>query len=282
MKKKKIRKNVNEVLPGWMASYADMFTILMVFFVLLFAMSQVDAELFERFLVSYNPARADDRILRGAGDMFLNEGAGLLNSPVEPPPAGAEGDEGGLGPDDPTWLGGYEPSGDAVSDMYNTFKTYMAENIPQIVIEERDNFINIRIDNESDDTLFFNAGEAVLNPAGRNILNVLGPRLKDFSDRGHGIIVEGHTDNQAISNLRFPSNWTLSCVRASSVVEYLVGNFGIDAKMIAGLGRGEHFPIDDNSTREGRERNRRVEIKVFAANEATSQAIGGWFIPGTR
>jgi chemotaxis protein MotB len=299
MKRKKGKKGGPKECAGWMASYADMFTVLMVFFVLLFAMSQVDAELFERFLISFNPARAEDRPLRGAGYMFLNEGSGLLSTPVIPPDAGAAGDEGGIGPDIPDKPGGREPEGDAVGDMYNTFKTYMAEVIPADIssgvdgtegdgglyadgfeIQYGENYILVEVMEQG--SVFFNSGQAMLTSAARDALNIIGPLLKEFSDEGHGIIIEGHTDNRPINTPQFPSNWTLSGARASSVVEYFVNTHEIDRHMIAGLGRGEYFPKADNNTEAGRAANRRVEIKVFTSEATMSDVIGSWFIPGTR
>jgi chemotaxis protein MotB len=270
--------------PGWMASYADMFTVLMAFFVLLFAMSQIDAELFERFLVSFNPSRADDQFLIGTGgNMLPLDGGGLAPQVIPPKPAGAEGDKGGEGPDDPVYKGGHEPQGDTVSDMMNTFMTYMANEVSGqsgVDIEVGDDYIRIEIDER--EGVFFNSGQARLTREAQVTLSLLGPALKDFADRGHGIVIEGHTDNQPINSAAFPSNWTLSGARASSVVEYLVGNFEIDVRMIAGLGLGEHFPKADNNTAEGRAQNRRVDIKIFTTEMTAGGAVRSWFaIPGT-
>jgi len=283
--------------PGWMASYADMFTIMMVFFVLMFAFSTLDDAKLQDFVVSFQNALDSSRFLPipQGGDIFVDQGAAILPHLEIPPPAGAEGDEGGIGPDNPTDFLGIEGSGDTVGDMLNTFMTYMAQGQPgedellddlqggRYPVEVGEGFIRINInDDHADAGVFFNPGQAMLTPAARTALNELGPILAAFAEDGHGIIIEGHTDNVPISTQHFPSNWTLSGARASSVVEHLVVNFGIDVQMIAGLGRGEYFPVADNNTVDGRAQNRRVEIKVFTQEMTSGGAVAGWFaIPGT-
>jgi chemotaxis protein MotB len=286
-KRKKQEGGAGKVLPGWMASYADMFTVLMAFFVLLFAMSTIEQDLFEQFIASFNPARADDfPTLTGGGDMFITGDIGIFPDSPPPPPPGEGGDdyEGGLG--------GQEGRGDVVGDMMNTFATYMAENLPgpdhplydllrrlEDDIQVGDTFISIPL---AADGVLFNSAQATLLPTARDVLDYLGPLLHDFVMQGHGIVVEGHTDSLPISNAQFSSNWALSSMRASNVVEYLVMNWDIPPQFITGSGRGEYFPIAGNDTPEGRAMNRRVEIKVFERAEGGTGAglIGDmWRIP---
>ena len=271
-------------VAGWMATYGDMVTLLLCFFVLLFAMSTVDAELFEQMADSFNNSRTSTRApLADLGNVLPENSDGLLPNIVEPPPTGPEGDEGGVGDVEPVFEGGREHEGDTIGTLHNTFATYLAETVGDnspFDVEVGEDYILIDIDER--DGVFFNSGQARLTRSAEGILDILGPELKRFSELGHGIIIEGHTDDRPIANAHFPSNWTLSGARASSVVEYLVNNFEIDVHMIAGLGLGEHFPKASNETVEGRAQNRRVDIKIFTTEMTASGAIRGWFsIPGT-
>ena len=288
MKKKKAPEGFKG-LPGWMASYADMFTVLMAFFVLLFAMSIVDEDLFIQFIVSFNPARIDDFMDIGAGgDIMIDMGDGIFPYEPPPPPISPDDADGVVGEDDDADLfdgmgavGGIEAVGDTVGDMMNTFRTYMAQyewnEGFEPLIEEGEHYISIILPG-GEDGMLFNSGQAILLPGAQQVLNQLGPMLHEFAEEGHGIIVEGHTDTVPMSpGSIFPTNWELSSARATAVVRYLVDNWEIPPAAISPIGRGEYFPVADNDTVEGRALNRRVEIKVFEEG-VVGGAVGAWWI----
>jgi chemotaxis protein MotB len=117
------------------------------------------------------------------------------------------------------------------------------------------------------DKVLFRSGEWELQPRGQKVLAEVAKVLKKTTDKQ--VQVEGHTDNIPISGSlkqRFPSNWDLSSARAAAVVRYLEKN-GVDPKVLALAAYGDHRPVGDNRTVDGRRQNRRVEITLRPVTE---------------
>jgi chemotaxis protein MotB len=113
------------------------------------------------------------------------------------------------------------------------------------------------------DRILFEFGKADLTPQGEKILKKVGEALKNI--KGKRIRVSGHTDNVPIRpdyQYKFPTNWELSAARAASVVRYFQEKTGLDPKDMEAVGRSFYQPEASNDTKEGRARNRRVEILI--------------------
>jgi chemotaxis protein MotB len=113
------------------------------------------------------------------------------------------------------------------------------------------------------DRILFEFGKADLTPEGEKVLKKVGEALKNI--KGKKIRVTGHTDNVPIHPdyvHRFPSNWELSAARAASVVRYFQEKTGLDPKDLEAVGRSFYQPEASHDTKEGRARNRRVEILI--------------------
>jgi len=113
------------------------------------------------------------------------------------------------------------------------------------------------------DRILFEFGKADLTPEGEKVLKKVGEALKNIT--GKKIRVTGHTDNVPIRPdyiHKFPSNWELSAARAASVVRYFQEKTGLDPKNMEAIGRSFYQPEASNETKEGRARNRRVEIMI--------------------
>lgn len=108
--------------------------------------------------------------------------------------------------------------------------------------------------------VLFAPGQATVQEGSGRVLEAVARALKETD---HRIQVEGHTDSIPILTERFPSNWELSAVRASSVVRLLIGN-GVEAARLTALGYGDNRPVETNDTEEGRMRNRRVTVLILS------------------
>jgi chemotaxis protein MotB len=110
--------------------------------------------------------------------------------------------------------------------------------------------------------VLFNSGSAQIKPAGREVLSLIAESLNGYPDRD--INIEGHTDSVPIGkNSRYTSNWELSTARALAAVDYFQQIKQIDPKRLKVVGHGEHHPVSSNETREGRQLNRRIEIRLL-------------------
>jgi len=105
--------------------------------------------------------------------------------------------------------------------------------------------------------LLFKSGSAAVDPKGKEALQSLATVLNSTPDIN--VMIEGHTDTVPIRG-RFEDNWALSVARATSIVRVLTNEYGIDKKRVIASGRGEFFPVADNTTADGRAKNRRTEI----------------------
>lgn len=110
------------------------------------------------------------------------------------------------------------------------------------------------------DNMLFKSGSYEVNSRAMETLSKIAKILKDYKD--FDVLVEGNTDNVPISKTNIRNNWDLSALRASSIVQVLQNNFGIDPKRMSAAGRGEFNPISDNDSELGKQRNRRTEIII--------------------
>lgn len=110
------------------------------------------------------------------------------------------------------------------------------------------------------DNMLFKTGSYEINNRAMETLSKIAKIIKDYND--YDVLVEGNTDNVPISRENIRNNWDLSNLRASSVVQVLQNDFGINPQRLTAAGRGEYNPIADNDTELGRQRNRRTEIII--------------------
>ncbi|MBA4141791.1 MAG: flagellar motor protein MotD [Nitrosospira sp.] len=235
----------------WMVSYADFITLLLAMFVVMYAISHVNEGKYRiltgSLVGTFSPQPERHNILTPAREeLLLNENlaAKKVRRLAEAQRQRREG---------------MEIIAHDITGAFAPF-AHLIQN-GQVRVVQSDRGVSVEINAN----VLFAPGQALLQEDSSRVLEVVAEALKDSS---HAIQVEGHTDNIPIVTEKFPSNWELSVVRASSVIRLLIEN-GIAAKRLAAVGYGENRPVDSNDTEEGRTRNRRVTITVLSASPDT-------------
>ena len=264
--------------PAWMATFSDLMNLLLCFFVLLFSMSTVDEEKYNQLVASMSSAFSilnggataiGEGILISNGVSQLNELDKYINSTGNT----AEDVE------DSDAFNKFDPSGELSEEqkfeqMLEEIETHnlkvneeLAEIIEEAVAESgmteqiEVNFTNQYVMLSLKGALLFDSGKDELKAEALQVLDRVGVILERYA--GGIIEIEGHTDSVPINSIEFANNNELSSARALSVFDYLIENTNLDPADVKHAGRGEYVPIADNSTAEGRAKNRRVEIRIY-------------------
>lgn len=248
-------------LPDWFGTYSDLVTLLLCFFILLFSMATIDVQ---KYVQVANSLRSSFVSISGGDMLFSNRGQQMINITNQMNPD----DTGELAVDAERYIRQAEEMVvDAEQQQENLEMQEAANRIRDIVaerglaekvsvVEERD-YLLVRLDSE----VFFQSGRAEVLPVGREVLAAIADVL--FMLENKDILVQGHTDNVPIRTAQFASNWELSTARATNVVRYLVEAHHMDPSLLTATGNGEFRPIADNETSEGRQQNRRIEIRLL-------------------
>ena len=122
------------------------------------------------------------------------------------------------------------------------------------------------------DNMLYKSGSYEINDRAAETLSKIAKIIKDYKD--YDVLIEGNTDNVPISRENIRNNWDLSCLRASSVVQALQNNYGVDPKRLTAGGRGEYNPLQPNTTEVGKQRNRRTQIIITPKLDEFMDLIG--------
>lgn len=217
----------------WLITYADLITLLMVFFVVMYAMSKIDQGKFDSLTVSLNQAlQPSNRIqLENMGPTGI-----LLNQNRTQTPASKEQEQ------------------QTFEEIKQKVESYIRQEglTDQLNVIETPRGIQITLN----DAALFASGQADLKPDAKRILGGLAPFLKLTGNR---VAIEGHTDNLPIQTSRFPSNWELSSQRAINVLHFFETQ-GVAPGRMHAVGYADTLPLLKNDTPENRAANRRVNL----------------------
>ena len=122
------------------------------------------------------------------------------------------------------------------------------------------------------DNMLYKSGSYEINDRAAETLSKIEKIIKDYKD--YDVLIEGNTDNVPINRENIRNNWDLSCLRASSVVQALQNQYGVDPKRLTAGGRGEYNPLQPNTTELGKQRNRRTQIIITPKLDEFMELIG--------
>lgn len=248
-KKKKQEKEPNS--ERWLLTYSDLVTLLMAFFIVMYASSSVDKTKFKQIAEALNQG-----FNSGVGKSIIgNEDAiSIKDSPVyiNAQTAQQQNDK---------------TEQNQLDQVKKVVDNYIKQNSltgsVSTDIEDRGLVISFQ------EASFFDSGQADIKPQFENRIVAIGSMLNSLDNY---IRVEGNTDNVPISTPQYPDNLALSCARAANVERLLINQSHIPGGKLSATGYGEYRPVASNSTEAGKARNRRVDIVVIDSKYSATES----------
>ena len=235
MKKRK-HDEEHENAERWLLTYADLITLLLAFFIMMYVFSKKDA-------YKYDEVASHLKTIFSGGTGLAGKGSVTATSPIDMPSRGAS-------------------SGEIKRQLEGEFldknRDESGRESISVLSDERGIVIRVL------DKAFFDEGKAELKEGAKNALDKIVPIIKDVENH---IRIEGHTDNVPINTSEFKSNWELSVRRATEVVRYFIEKRGLPPERISATGYAEYRPISQNNSPKNRALNRRIEIIVAKSKE---------------
>jgi len=248
---------------AWAIPFADLLTLLLAFFVVMYAISSLNTDKYRVLADALSVAFEGDTVAEDTGPLRPSGVSGLtvldavegreLRAPLRP-----TGERRAVEP--PEMLN----AGRIAMRVARAAAPLVMRD--QVTVRQHPLWVEVEIRND----VLFASGSAELNPAAEQILAKLAVTLRGF---GNPIRIEGHTDDIPIERGRYRDNWDLSAARAVSVVRVLATN-GIDPARLAVLGFAEHRPAQPNATETGRRANRRVLLAILGSDDAAEGPYG--------
>ena len=264
-RKKLVEEHQNH--ERWLVSYADFITLLFAFFVVMYSVSSVNQGKYRVLSSTLDGAfkgEAKTTQMIEIGDILHNKK--LIESLMERENGGDKIIPDLFSDSNPKQtaqlvdqaIDGNQKIAEAkmLSQLTDNLKDALSPLIDRdlVSVEKNDLWVEVELNSN----MLFGSGNATLSD---EALKVLWKVARPIRNLNNSIQVEGFTDNIPINTFEYPSNWELSAARAASVV-HLFAKYGVDPERLAAVGYGEHHPIEDNETSEGREKNRRVVIVI--------------------
>jgi chemotaxis protein MotB len=235
MKRRKHNEE-HENAERWLLTYADLITLLLAFFIMMYVFSKKDAQ-------KYDEVASHLKTIFSGGTGLAGKGSVTAASPIDMPSKGASSGE---------------IKRQLESELMDSNRNKPGGENISVLSDERGVVIRVL------DKAFFDEGKAELKDGAKGALDKIVPIIKSVDNH---VRIEGHTDNVPIKTNEFKSNWELSVRRATEVVRYFVEKRGLPPDRISATGYAEYRPIVQNNSPKNKSLNRRIEIIVVKSNE---------------
>ncbi|KRG71039.1 flagellar motor protein MotD [Pseudoxanthomonas dokdonensis] len=273
---------------AWAIPYADLMTLLLAFFVVMYAISSLNEGKYRVMADALNaafggaprtinPVQIGNNQLQGADfDRPSPIRSGAKAGPSAPSPApnvtllAAMASQMNMSAGDDGMQSAHRQLESIAGDIEQALKPLLDKDL--VVMRRSQLWLEVQINSD----ILFAPGSATLEPSARDTVRELSNVLADVPNH---VRVEGHTDNRPIATYQYPSNWELSAARAASVL-HMFAQQGLAPERLAMIGYGEFRPVADNATVEGRNQNRRVLLIILASDESPSLPVDPALIAG--
>lgn len=247
----------------WLGTYGDMVTLLMAFFVMLYAMSEVDIQKFAAFVEGLAVPFGNN-----SAEGLMPESSGLLpenNGLDEQQRASEDVDVEDVVDVDPAAARAYAERVRQLEDISEQLQKALEKEGLDVYVDQRRENRGLVVSIATDDVLF-GLGSTEIGDRGRQILGAVAEILGDFRNK---VMIEGYTDDIPLRRGSY-DNWNLSTDRAVAVLKVMVQDHGLPPEKVGAVGYGEHRPLVPNVDSDSRARNRRVDIVVLLEEDSTA------------
>ncbi len=259
---KKHEEHEEHASEAWLVAFADMMTLLMVTFLMMFAISALDLQKFKTFQEAFQQGLGKNT------HQLAAEGAPAAGTPHDVPIGTTEGVPVATPSPAPLTTGPKKLQPEELDKLKEQIEAAVAKAGLQSAVQVEKDPRGLILYVTSG--ILFDAGKAQLTPVGSGLLGGLGPALTGI---GNDLVIEGHTDSRPISSAAFPSNWELSTARATAVLRFLIDKDHVAAVRMSASGFADTKPRDPGASDAAYAKNRRVDIVVYAPAAAAAAPV---------
>ncbi|MGO4549019.1 flagellar motor protein MotB [Paenibacillus sp. 2TAB23] len=276
-RKHRHEEHEEHVDESWLIPYADLLTLLLALFIVLYSMNSVDVKKFEEMSQAFSVALStgsgiltETAIVKSGDDdgKKQDEAGGVIDSKDESKEDSEDKDQTA---EEKAREAIMEQEQKDLEDLKKKIDAYIEKNGLTTDLETKLNLSQLMI--TISDNALFPPAQATVKTESRELAVAIGKMLQQYPD--YEVIVSGHTDTTPISTVFFKSNWDLSSMRAIRFMDILLENKQLKPERFSAIGYGEYRPVADNKTATGKSKNRRVEVSIMHSysNEANAQKL---------